>query len=104
MDNEIKYGIQKVTVGKDNIASTYVKFGDGQTRIADVHWDDKQSGIMICRSDLIDNTPFSEHEDSEEMNHLPDEDKVYIVFDNTRSIDVMISKLEDAKAHLQGDE
>ena len=84
MERNIKYGIQTCTVGDDNVESTYVKFGDGLTRISAVKWDDELSGIAIFRDELSPEEPFG----------------IYIAFDNERSIDVMIAMLRKAKSFL----
>ena len=101
MENNIEYGIQKCTVGDDAVESTYVKFGDGLTRISTVGWGDKLSGIQICR-DGNEAEPFGIYKGQEanKVNKLPDLDKVYIVFDNKKSIDVMIDRLIEAKSFL----
>jgi hypothetical protein len=98
-----EYGINKIKIGEDNVESTFVKFGDGVTRISSVHWDDKEAGVQICRSNKVDNTPFKEHGGGEEMNELPDDDKVYIVFDNVKSLDIMVAKLTEARTFLTTD-
>ena len=101
MENNIEYGIQKCTVGDDAVESTFVKFGDGLTRISTVVWSDKLSGIQICR-DGNETEPFAvrEGEQANKANKIPDLDKVYLVFDNKKSIDVMIERLIDAKSFI----
>jgi hypothetical protein len=102
MERNIKYGIQTCTVGDDNVESTYVKFGDGLTRISAVKWDDELSGIAIFRDELSPEEPFGIYNGEEacKLNKLPDLDKVFIAFDNERSIDVMIAMLRKAKSFL----
>ena len=73
----------------------------GVTRISTVGWGDKLSGIQICR-DGNEAEPFGMYKGQEanKVNKLPDLDKVYIVFDNKKSIDVMIERLIEAKSFL----
>ena len=104
----MNYGIQKVIVGDDNVASTYALFGDGLNRISTVGWGPQETpeqvdraGVQICR-DSNETEPYGtfKGEAADHVNHLPDLEKIYLVFENTRSIDVMIARLEEAKQTL----
>lgn len=99
----IEYGITEITVGNDNIKSKLVKFGDGKTRISTVFWDGELSGLQLCRSDKLKQEPFKEYKPGDDIspNSLPEEDKVYIIFDNEKSIDVMINRLIEARDNMR---
>ena len=100
----LEYGISKGTVGEDNVESTVVKFGDGLTRISTCFWSDGISGIQLCRSDQLKTEAFKEYKEGDGVspNDIHDDEKVYIVFDSERSIDIMITRLTEARDEMRG--
>jgi hypothetical protein len=103
MMDKLDYGITKLTVGDDEVESTIVKFGDGLTRVSTCFWDGELSGVQLCRSDKLQNTPFKKFNPGEDRdpNTLLDDDKVYLVFDNEKSIDFVIAQLQEAKDKMR---
>ena len=101
--NKSDYGITKSKVGDDVVESTVVKFGDGMTRVSSVFWDGELSGVQICRSDNLQKTLFKKFGPGEDRdpNTLPEDDKVYLVFDNEKSIDIVIAQLQEAKDNMR---
>jgi hypothetical protein len=101
--NKSDYGITKFKVGDDVVESTIVKFGDGLTRVSTVFWDGELSGVQLCRSDKLQKTPFKKFNPGEDRdpNTLLDDDKVYLVFDNEKSIDIVIAQLQEAKDNMR---
>lgn len=101
--NKTDYGITSAKVGADVVESTIVKFGDGLTRISTVFWNGELSGVQLCRSDKLQKTPFKGFKPGEDRdpNTLLDDDKVYLVFDNEKSIDIMIARLQEAKENMR---
>lgn len=74
-----------------------VMFGDGKTGIQSLDFEDGTCGVVLCR-DGKHNTPFGFNEDKD--TYKSSEDKVFIRFDNERSIDVLIARLEEAKQYM----
>lgn len=75
-----------------------VSFGDGLNGVQSIGFRDGSCGIVICRDGKQD-APFG-------WNHNRDtfespEDKVFLRFDNVRSIDVVIDRLQEAKTLLR---
>lgn len=101
--NTADYGITKSRVGTDVVESTIVKFGDGMTRVSTCFWDGELSGVQLCRSDKLQNIPFKEFKPGEDRdpNTLLDDDKVYLVFDNEKSIDIVMDRLQEAKENMR---
>jgi hypothetical protein len=101
--NQTDYGITHCKVGDDVVKSTIVKFGDGLTRVSTCFWDDGLSGVQLCRSDKLQQTPFKKFNPGEDRdpNTLLDDDKVYLVFDNEKSIDAIIAQLQEAKEKMR---
>lgn len=101
--NKTDYGITSAKVGDDVVESTIVKFGDGLTRVATVFWEGELSGLQLCRSDKLQKIPFKEFSPGEDRdpNTLLDDDKVYLVFDNEKSIDIVIARLQEAKENMR---
>lgn len=95
------YGIFKMIFGTDNVASSVASFGDGLTRISTVGWDGSHAGIQIVRDESCDE-PFGKYvgDDAEKVNNMPEHEKVYLIFDDARSIDVAIARLQEAKELL----
>lgn len=88
----MKYGI--------NIEESEVNvmFGDGKTGIQSLGFEDGTCGVVLCR-DGKHNTPFGFNEDKD--TYKSSEDKVFIRFDNPRSIDVLIARLEESKQYME---
>jgi hypothetical protein len=100
--SNIPYGISDVIVGGDKVKSRYVFFGDGKTRITTMSWEESRTaGVQIVR-DGIDTTAFKTYrgKEAEEVNNLPNSQKVYLSFDCHRSIDLFIARLKEAKSLL----
>lgn len=91
----MKYGI---SIGNSEVN---VMFGDGMTGIQSLGFEDGSCGVVLCR-DGKHNTPFGFNEDRD--TYKSSEDKVFIRFDNSRSIDVLIERLNEAKAFMGGGE
>ena len=98
------YGLFKMIFGNDVIESYVASFGDGLTRISTVGWDGTHSGIQIVRDKLCDE-PFGRYsgKDADKVNNMPEKEKIYLIFDNVRSIDVAIRQLEEAKSLLDSE-
>lgn len=104
MMKDIDYGISDVVFGEDTIASKTVKFGDGNTLISSVIWEGVGAGICLVRNKSDSHKPFQRYEKGElsyHINESPESEKVYIVFDNIRSIDSLIAQLEITKIELE---
>lgn len=101
--NSADYGITTSRVGDDVVESTIVKFGDGLTRVSTCFWDGDLSGVQICRSDKLQKTPFKKFGPGEDRdpNTLLDDDKIYLVFDNEKSIDIFIAQLQEARDNMR---
>ncbi len=101
----LDYGIQHVEVENDNIESTIVKFGDGMTRISGAGWQKGIWGIQFARvNDWPE--PFyvdATNRDVSTLNNIPDIEKVYLVFDNVRSVDALVDQLKDIRVRMVED-
>jgi len=101
------YGISRVIYGNDNVDSTTCTFGDGLTMIASVGFDSGLCGVVFVRSRNIESKPFQVFTGGESeiaVNKSPDDEKIYILFDNEKSIDALIFQLEESrKLLLKGD-
>lgn len=88
----MEYGISDVTYGADNKPSKTVSFGDGKNRVLSVSFDDGTRGVAIVRDEDI--KPF-ERETFKEGTTGDDfsGEKVYLLFDNNKSIDAVINQL-----------
>lgn len=98
MDNA-DYGISDLSF--EGKISKVIKFGDGLTSIFDAYWPN-QFGIQIIRSELINEKAgaFEATKDGDSNWVSPsdvDDESVFIVFDNERSIDTMIERLQYVK-------
>jgi hypothetical protein len=98
----IEYGFNMVTVGDDRVESQYILFGDGLNRVSSVFFDDGTAGIQILRDDS-ESEPFAIYsaQEAQFVNNMPENEKVYIAFDNPKSIDVLINRLLDAKNSME---
>lgn len=96
-----KYGVFNLRFGIDKVKSAVASFGDGLTRISTVGWDGTHAGIQLVRDELC-TEPFGKYKgsDADKVNNMPDHEKIYLIFDNVRSIDVAICMLEEAKTLL----
>ena len=94
---DFEYGISSVDFGIGD--ETVVAFGDGKTGITTCFWADC-SGIVIHRSE--DAVPFlvTHYDQGTDTNALG-ANKVFITFDNPKSIDILIAALQKAKKHLE---
>lgn len=84
----MKYGINI------NKSEVNVMFGDGMTGIQSLGFSDGTCGVVLCR-DGKHSEPFGFNEDIDTYKSA--EDKVFIRFDNCRSVDVLIERLIEAK-------
>ena len=87
----INYG---VNIGESVVS---VMFGDGRTAIQPLGFADGTCGVVLCRDGKHDE-PFGANE--ARGSYKSDEDKVFIRFDNKRSIDVLIESLMEAKEFM----
>jgi hypothetical protein len=99
--HDISYGVHAdgVKFGNDKFASPTVKLGDGKTLIASVSFKNS-AGIVFTESD---GEPFENWENGEKaylVNERPEQEKIYIVFTNQKSIDAAIAQLLEAKNML----
>lgn len=102
---EIDYGISREEVGDDNVKSTIVKFGDGMTRISGAGWEKGTWGVQFAR---VEDWPEPFHvnetdQDVSTLNNIPDIKKVYLVFDNVRSVDALVDQLKDIRERMVQD-
>lgn len=90
---DIYYGISDVQVEGETGLSKVVKFGDGKTTILSNDYQDGTKGISFHRDK--NSQPFvkCEYQEGTTTSDFGGE-KVFIVFDNNKSIDAMISMLE----------
>lgn len=96
---DIEYGISNVEVGSK--ISKVVKFGDGLTSIYSSFWGEN-FGLKLIRSEEINKVvePFGFNKIGDYNwvdSGLVDDESVFIVFDNTKSIDAMIAQLNYVK-------
>ena len=81
-----------------------IVFGDGMTGVQSLAYDEQEgdkysmAGIVICRDGKHDE-PFGFNEDKD--TYLSSEEKVFIRADNKQSIQVIIDRLEEAKAFIK---
>tara|TARA_B100001105_G_scaffold253173_1_gene246210 strand:- start:753 stop:1253 length:501 start_codon:yes stop_codon:yes gene_type:complete len=81
-----------------------VVFGDGLTGVQSLAYDEQgdgmfsMAGIVICR-DGKHNKPFGINEAKD--TYLSEKEKVFIRADNKQSLQVIIDRLEEAKAFIQ---
>ncbi len=92
-----EYGIIKVNFGSDEKESTMVQFGDGMTGIQSLGYDNGDVGVVLCR-DGNHNEPFGFNE--EKNTYESSEEKIFLAFDNPKSIDVLIARLAEAKLYF----
>ena len=93
-----EYGILSCKFGEDSKESVVVQFGDGMTGIQSLGYDNGDVGVVMCR-DGKHNEPFGFNDDKD--THSSEEDKVFLSFDNPRSIDVLIDRLQEAKSFIE---
>ena len=92
-----EYGILNYKFGDDEKESVMIQFGDGMTGIQSIEYDNGDVGVVFCR-DGNHPKPFGVND--EENAYTSVEDKVFIAFDNVKSIDVLIERLEEAKSFM----
>lgn len=98
------YGISKIVYGEDNVESATCVLGDGLTRVASVGFDNGLCGVVLVRSINIESEPFQVFNGGESdiaVNQSPDDEKIYILFDNEKSIDALIFQLEESRKMLK---
>lgn len=93
-----EYGILRYKFGEDRKESTIIQFGDGMTGIQSLGYDNGDVGVVFCR-DGKHREPFGFNDDKD--THASSEDKVFLAFDNPKSIDVLIARLEESKLFLK---
>jgi len=94
----VPYGISDLIVSEK--VSRTVKFGDGLTKIYSVSWGDN-FGLELVRDESI--KPFHKNKVGDDDWVDPktiNEESVFIVFDNEKSLDVMISQLQYLKKNI----
>jgi len=98
-----KYGVGLVRFDGEDNDHPCVQFGDGNTRIFTTYWDDRNVGLKIAK--IIDDIPaFSGANYSDENPpHKTDGNEIHILFDNEKSIDAMINRLNYLKSLMSGD-
>lgn len=92
-----EYGILSYKFGGDSKESTLIQFGDGMTGIQSLGYDNGDVGVVFCRDGNHDN-PFGFNDDKDTWKST--EEKVFLAFDNAKSIDVLISRLNEAKEFM----
>lgn len=92
-----EYGVIKVNFANDKKESTLVRFGDGKTGIQALGFDNGDAGVVLCRDGKHDK-PFGFNEDKD--TYKSQEEKIFLAFDNKKSIDVLIDQLNEAKDFL----
>lgn len=92
-----EYGILSYKFGEDSKESTIVQFGDGMTGIQSLGYDNGDVGVVFCRNGNH-NEPFGFNDDKN--THTSSEDKAFLAFDDPRSINVLIARLEEAKSFM----
>lgn len=97
-----QYGVGVVRFrGSDGKEFPCVQFGDGMTSIITLHWENNNAGIQIKRMEEgVD--PFSEVVYYNASNPEPkgEGEELYLFFDNVKSVDALIDRLEYIKADL----
>jgi hypothetical protein len=98
----MQYGLSSVIFGDDKLESKVVKMGDGLTRIASVKFENGDCGICFVRAEDIGKPfqIFDEGESNKVVNERTDEEKVYLIFDDERSIDAIENQLREARRLL----
>ncbi len=94
---DLDYGISDVIFGNDNIPSKTVKFGDGNTLISGVSFGEYGCGVCLVRNHSDTHKPFDTYAHGELSGHVnqsPDDEKVYILFDNSKSVIALIEQLQ----------
>ncbi len=95
-----KYGIK---FGNNEFGNFgHVQFGDGLTRIQSLGYSDGQCGVAMVRD--MQDVPFGliKPEDTDNALEVV-KDKIILVFDNPKSIDVLIDRLIEAKGYMVSD-
>ena len=98
-----KYGVGLIRFEGDDSILPCVQFGDGKTSVFTTVWDKQNVGLKIgrCKDEV---EPFKLHEyDEHNPPHEVEGDEIHIMFDNQKSIDVMIGRLEYIKRVMLGD-
>ncbi|WAX23059.1 hypothetical protein pA_gene0018 [Vibrio phage 13VT501A] len=95
-----KYGVGLVHFQGEEHAHPCVQFGDGMTRIFTTVWDKNNVGLKIAK--VIDDLPAFHECTYDENNppHKTDGNEIHIMFDNPKSIDAMIGRLEFIKERM----
>lgn len=104
---DIDYGISNVYFGADAITSKTVKFGDGNTLISGVSFGDYGCGICLVRNKSESHYPFASYKNGELNSHVnesPLDEKVYLLFDNVKSIEALICQLSIQMKHFMQDD
>lgn len=98
------YGVGLVRFEGEENSHPCVQFGDGMTRIFTTVWDKQNVGIKLAK--VVDDLPAFHSCDYDEENppHQTDGNEIHIMFDNPKSIDAMISRLEYIKNVMVSDE
>ena len=84
-----------VSIGK-GVAT--VAFGDGKTGIQSLGFEGGFAGVVLCRDGNHDE-PFGVNENKD--TYKSPEDKVFLIFENSKSIDVLIDRLQEAKEYIE---
>ena len=101
---DLDYGISNAIFGNDEVESKTVKFGDGNTLISGVSWGENGFGICLVRNRSDAHQPFQSYKNGElnyHVNQSPNEEKVYIVFDNIKSADALIYQLKKERDEFE---
>lgn len=93
-----EYGVGLVHFEGENKPHPCVQFGDGKTRIFTTVWDENNVGLKIAK--VIEDLPAFYGCEYDENNPPPQTDgnEIHILFDNPKSIDAMIGRLEYIKS------
>ena len=99
-----KYGVGLVKFEGEENAHPCVQFGDGMTRIFTTVWDSNNVGIKMAK--VTEDLPAFYGCDYDENNppHKTDGAEVHLMFDNPKSIDALIGRLEYIKNVMNGSE
>ena len=91
------YGVGLVRFDGEDKSHPCIQFGDGKTRIFTTVWDKDNVGLKIAK--VVDDIPafYSCEYDESNPPHKTDGNEIHILFDNPRSIDAMIGRLEYIK-------
>ena len=98
-----KYGVGLVMFDGDESAHHCVQFGDGLTRIFTTVWNKENVGLKIAK--VVDDLPefYGCDYDKDNPPHKTDGNEIHIMFDNPRSIDAMIGRLQYIKKVMTED-